>query len=416
MRSPSPWRLAAVVLALLVVLPACDSGTDEPTPAQDQIVGGVNFTRLFAPATAPEIAAVRTEWDNRALSVRNVTGVQVSATPATLPDGAKLYVVSHLITTGPGAGADARHYGFVRVPAGAENLPVVVVHHGGDRGVYAATPTSDPNADVLAVAALYPTLASTTVQVFPSYRSEPLGTQPFDAVLGGPYTSGGTPSPWDYDVDDAIMLLSAVLQRGEFASATNDGLVGALGFSRGANTALLHNIRDQRIRATTQYYGPTDFFSTPIQGLATGVLGGSPQFLSFPGAPFLLANVLQPLQGPGQTYNADADYARARLEVVRRSTSAFTSDMRSIQVHHHTADPVVPYPVSVSFDAAATTARPSRVYEFYSYSDPLPAGATYSQHNPRAMPASIGRTEQFLGQYIGARMARPVASQPVLAD
>lgn len=410
MRAFSSWRLAAVLLALAVALPACDSGTDEPV-VTDQIIGGVNFTRLFAPATAPEVAAVRADWAARQTMA---TGIQVSA-PATLPDGAKLYVVSHLITTGPGAGGDARHYGFVRVPAGAANLPVIVVHHGGDSGVYAATPNADPNADVLAVASVYPTLASTTVQVFPSYRSEPLGTQPFNAVLGGPYRSGGSPSPWDYDVDDAMMLLSAVLGRDEFAAATNDARVGALGYSRGANTALLHNVRDARIRATTEYYGPTDFFSTPIQTLGIGVLGGSPLFLAFPGAPFILATVLAPLQGPNQTYNADANYAAARLEVVRRSSSLFTAQMRNVQVHHHTADPVVPYPVSVSFDAAATAARPTGAYEFNTYSDALPAGATFSQHNPRAMPASLGRTEQFLGQYVGAG-ARPATARLVAAN
>ena len=85
--------------------------------------------------------------------------------------------------------------------------------------------------------------------------------------------------------------------------------------------------------------------------------------------------------------------------------------MRNVQVHHHTADPVVPYPVSVSFDAAATAARPTGAYEFNTYTDALPAGATFSAHNPRAMPASFGRTEQFLGQYVGAGAARLVATR-----
>ena len=76
--------------------------------------------------------------------------------------------------------------------------------------------------------------------------------------------------------------------------------------------------------------------------------------------------------------------------------------MRNVQVHHHTADPTVPYPVSVSFNAAALAAHPVGAYEFNTYSDALPAGATYSAHNPRAMPASLPRTEQFLAQYVTA--------------
>ena len=386
-------RFAAVPLLLVfaVVLPACDSAAEPPT-STDTIFVGVNFTRLFAPATDVEVQAVRADWAAR---TPTASGIQVTG-PAPAPDGSRLYVVSHEITTGPGA--SGRHYGFVRIPAGAVNAPVLVVHHGGDSGVFAAAP--DANAGVLAMAQAFPTLFSQTVQVFPTYRAELLGTQGFEAAFGPPVSSGGTPSPWDYDVDDAMALLSAVLARDEFSAATDDARIGALGFSRGANTALLQSARDPRIRAVTQYYAPSDFFSAGIQTLALGVLGGDPRARSFPGATYLYESVLQPLQGPNGTYNASADYARARLGVVRRSATLFTTSLRNVQVHHHQADPVVPYAVSASFDAAARARPVQGAYEFNTYTDALPAGATYSQHNPLAMPASLAATERWLGQYV----------------
>ena len=395
--------LAPFLLAFLLALalPACDSGGDEPPTRQDSVIAGLNFTRLFAPATPAEVADVRADWAAR---TPTAAAIEVRG-PAPAPDGSQIYVVSHALT---GPGAAGRHYGFVRVPAGASNFPVLVVHHGGDQGVFAGAPNA--NVGVLAVAQAFPGIASKTVQVFPSYRSEPLGTQGFEPVLGPPVVSGGTASPWDYDVDDAMALLSAVLARDEFAAATDAGRVGALGFSRGGNTALLHQIRDRRVRAVTEYYGPSDFYNVGAQQLALALLGGAgpttmQAAMGLPGAPYLYTSVLNPLRNADGSVNEGADYARARLEVARRSPSLFTSSLRNVQVHHHRRDGVVPVAFSEAFDVAAQTARPQGAYEFNLYGE---AGAgDPSVHNPAAMPESLGRTDAFLTQTLvnAGRMA-----------
>ena len=387
--------LFALLAAFTLALPACDSGgtTDGPPPG-NTIANGVDFTRLFGPASPAEIASIRADWAAR---TNTASGIQVSA-PATLPDGASVYIVSHDITTGPGA--SGRHYGFVRVPAGAINQPVIVVHHGGDSGVKL-------EGDVFGLSQAYPTLFSQTVQVFPSYRSEPLVTSTTIATsLGASQTSGGTASPWDYDVDDAMTLLSAVLGRDEFSGATDEARVGALGFSRGANTALLHQVRDPRIDAVTEYFGPTDFLNGTVQGLALVVLGAdSPTrqgAIQLPGARFLYENVLLPLQGPGGAYNGAADYDAARLAIIRRSASQFTSSLRNVQVHHHRRDGVVRFPFSVVFDAAAQSSRVQGGYEFNAYGDAPASDADLrtSFHSPTAMPESLPRTEQWLARYV----------------
>ena len=401
-RFTRPRRLAAVPLVLLLALalPACDSTTDPPV-STDFVASGVNFTRLFAPATPAETATIRADWAAR---TQPATGVTVSE-GALLPDGAMLYVVSHAITAGPGAAG--QHYGFVRVPAGAAGAPVIVVHHGGDTGVKADT-------DVVGLERVFPALFSETVQVFPSYRSEPLVTGPFAAVLGPTQTSGGTASPWDYDVDDAMTLLSAVLARDEFSAAVDAERIGALGFSRGGNTALLHTVRDARVDAVTDYFGPADFLNATVQGLALVVLGAdSPTrqgALQLPGATFLYTSVLLPLQGPNGAVNEGADYAGARLALIRRSASQFTSGLRNVQVHHHRRDGVVRFPFSQVLDAAVQASRPQGAYEFFAYGEPAASDADLSAsfHSPTAMPESLGRTEEFLARYVidapGARL------------
>ena len=388
-------RLAALLAALpiLLALAACDSAV-EPVP--DGVVAGLDVTRLFAPATAQETAAVRRDWAARQPAA---TSVEVGA-PALLPDGARLYVVSHALT---GPGATGRHAGFVRVPAGASGLPVLVVHHGGDGGVSATAP--DPNVGVTAMAQAFPALFAETVQVFPSYRAEPLRTDGL-AGLGPTVTSGGAPSPWDYDVDDAMALLSAVLARDEFAAAIDAERVGTLGFSRGANTALLQNARDGRVGATVAYYGPSDFFNAAAQQLAVALVSGDANAARLPGGAFLRDNVLAPLRTADGAYDPAADYDRARLEVVRRSASAFTADLNNVQIHHHLRDGVVPVPFSLAFDAAARERPVGGGYAFATYGEPAATLADLSPqvHTPRAMPESLGATEAWLAQYVtGAR-------------
>ncbi|MFN3597423.1 MAG: alpha/beta hydrolase family protein [Rubricoccaceae bacterium] len=407
----SPLLRPRLLLAFLALaLAACDSGG--PSTGNDQIAGGVNLTRLFAPASASEIQTVRGQWAARASATQGVTGTVVSQ--ATIGN-ATVYVVSHPVTTGPGA--PLTHYGLVRIPAGAVGRPVLVVHHGGDNGLDVAAQSA--NTGLVQMAAAFPDLFAQTVQVLPVYRSEELRTAGY-AALGGPYRAGGSASPWDYDVDDSMALLSAVLAL--FPAQTDAGRVGALGFSRGGNVALLHAIRDGRIGAVTNYYGPSDFYNQDIQNLGIGLLAGLPSALGLPGGRFLLENVLAPLRGPDGRYNPNADYDGARLEVVRRSASLFTADLPPTQVHHHRRDPVVPFGVSAAFDARAQRSRPRGAYEFNAYGEAPTSNADLQPifHAPEGFPQSLAATQAFMqARLIGppTLAARPPATRrtPALA-
>ena len=395
---------APLLLALLLAFTGtgCDSSEPEPGTEPGTIVAGVSLTRLFAPATTAEISQVEADWEARS---PEASGAEVVASGAF--GGATVYVVSHTMASGPGA--PLTHYGLVRVPDGIEDdAPVLVVHHGGDNGFSIATNggATSSNTSVEAMAQVFPSLFSQTVQVIPTYRAETMVAGV--AGLDADYASGGSASPWDYDVDDSIALLSAALDL--FDDETDEESIGALGYSRGANVALLHQIRDDRIDAVTEYYGPTDFYNSVIQSLALGVLLGDTGALSLPGALYLRDEVLTPLQGAGGVYNPDADYATARLEIVRRSASLFKEDLENLQIHHHENDGVVSYPVSVAFDAQPGTVGGD--YEFNTYNNPVDP---FLAHSPEGMPSSQVPTEQWLADYLGFEVG-PSVLEPALAE
>ena len=398
---PLPFRsrlgLLPALLALALVLPACDS-TDvvEPPPEPvGPVFGGVDFGQLFATPTAEEVAAIEADW-----AARNTTSAGARVVAQAEAGGATLYVVEHetVVANGP----NVTHYGVVRVPDGADDAPVLVVHHGGDDGLSVAATTA--NTGVLNFAAVFAPIADGTVQVFPVYRSETISTTALPA-LGGPYTATGDASPWDYDVDDSVALLTAALEL--FGDETDADRVAAIGFSRGANVAVLQGVRDDRIDAVVDYYGPTDFYNEGARQLATALLlpASSPQnqqVLGLPGAQFLLDEVLDPLRTDDDTYDPDADYGPARLAVARRSPGLFADRLPDLQIHHHYRDFVVPFTFSAAFEERVGGAAGGSL-ELFPYGTPPTAPLTLADavfHAPEVTPemrASVPVVLAFLG-------------------
>ena len=356
------------------------------------VVGGVDFGRLFAEPTDAQVAAVEADWaarDTRSSGARIVgEGEQ---------NGVTYYVVEHqtVVADGP----TVTHYGVVRVPEGADDAPVLVVHHGGDDGVSIAAVSS--NTGVGNFAAVFRPVASETVQVFPVYRSETIDTSALPE-LGGPYTATGDPSPWDYDVDDAIALLDATLEL--FDDETDADRVATVGLSRGANVAVLHGIRDDRVDAVVDYYGPTDFYNDGARQLAIAILGPEDsgsyrQAIQLPGAAYLLDEVLAPLRGADGAFDGTADYDRAQTEIVRRSPGFFADRLPSTQVHHHYRDGVVPFVFSTAFAERVGGAADS--FELFLYGTPPTSqdDLSFAFHAPegsRDMLTSVPRVLAFL--------------------
>ena len=169
--------------------------------------------------------------------------------------------------------------------------------------------------------------------------------------------------------------------------------------SRGGNTAALHAIRDSRIDALVDYYGPTDFFNESAQGLATLLLGGDPIARGLPGAQFVFDTILTPLRNADGSANPNADYAAARIEVARRSAALFEGDLPDTQVHHHFRDGTVTVGFSQAFIAAAEGGGGGS-FESFLYGTPIQSqadlnGAVHRPNGPE-ISASIPVVQAFL--------------------
>jgi dipeptidyl aminopeptidase/acylaminoacyl peptidase len=248
----------------------------------------------------------------------------------------------------------------------ATRLPLLVYLHGGDTGVALE--------ELLFLVGNAGYDAADAVWVVPSFRSESLrvGTMTWN--------SGGEPSPWDRDVDDALALIDVALEHVPVADA---GRIGAIGQSRGGGVALLMSARESRVRATVEFFGPTDFFGTFVQEVAEEALRG--QLRPLPGLSHLNAVWLQPLRLGQVTYE------ETRLALLRRSPAWFAPRLGPVQLHHGTADAIVHVSQAESLmDAMARIGRGPPDFEAFLYPG---VGHTYL-----TMTAAAGRVATFLGR------------------
>jgi len=353
-RLPAATR-QAINLLTLVVATACSDSTG-PGDLPDE---GVDLNLVFAPPTAAEKGSILADWAGRQPSAQGVEEL----TQAVLPLGSQglgVRIVSHRV-------GDVTHVGAIFTPMGAApaSLPVLVYSHGGDGG-------EDLDLTLVLLPLLLGEDIDNFVFVVPSFRSEPL------LFNGVSYRSDGNPSPWDWDVDDALALLDVAIST---TPEANSDRIGALGISRGADVAMLMAIRDPRIDAVVEFFGPTDFFGPFVQEVVEDALEGTVRDL--PGVDFLNQAFIQPLK-EGETTIADV-----RLELLRRSPVYFADRLPDLQIHHGTSDTVVPVGEGERLiEVMLELGRGLPEFESYIYQ-----GGT---HNPIFLPGSVPRTQDFL--------------------
>ena len=265
---------------------------------------------LFAPASEAEIDTISADWATRDFSAAGVR-VELSEDLSLAGSPTNLRIISHVV-------AGARHYGAIVVPDGAseESLHVVAYLHGGDGGVSVA--------DLQFVGTALGQLKDSFVYVVPSYRSEPLRHG------GRTWVSEGPSSHWDYDVDDAMALVSVAF---ETTPEAEPGSYSIIGGSRGAGVALLAGARDERVERLVAFFGPTDFFDDWVREIVREAALRMPR--SLPGMAHLDSTIVQPF------IRGESTHAESRLELVRRSPVLYAADLPSVQLHHGTLDLVV---------------------------------------------------------------------------
>ncbi len=327
-------------------------------------------TVFIAPSDA-EIGAVRADWASRDVSATDAI-VVLEELMDLAGSVARLRVVSHTVT-------GVRHYGAIIVPDGAAkgSLPILAYLHGGDGGVS----TGDLQVAAFALGELRDSFA----YVIPSFRGEPLVHG--DSV----WVSEGPPSPWDYDVDDALALLNVAI---EITPEARPDSINLLGGSRGGGVALLAGVRDVRIARIVSFFGPTYFFDDWVREIVREAALRMPRAL--PGVAHLDSTLVQPyIRG---------EYSRgdARLDLVRRSSTLFAEDLPSVQLHHGDIDQTVAVSQAEALIAAMEAlGRGEPDFEAYIYEG--------GGHDFLDLRAAIPRAVAFLARALGPREQQAVS-------
>lgn len=365
MKAMSVLARFSSLLLLILFLVGCEvSNSVEPVDDGLGVVGGVDLTEVFAEPTDAEIQSVLLEWSARNPVANNVTVIQQEAVTLSNNVSATLSIVSHDVD-------GTLHYGAVIAPDGlvAGSAPVLVYAHGGDGGV-------SVDGEALLLLSLFPDLAPNFVHVVPSFRDEPL------RYAGQTWQSEGPASPWDRDVDDAFALIDVATT---VAPAADPSRVAVLGMSRGAGVGMLMAARSESVRQVLGFFGPTDFFGPFVQEVTTEILEGNPRQL--PGLDFLSDEFVMPYQ------DGTVSLETLRNELVRRSPVLFIDRIGKLQIHHGTADTVVPVSQAQRMiEVMQAAGRTSDTFEAFLYEG--------GEHNPFTLEGSLPRGSAFMSQML----------------
>jgi dipeptidyl aminopeptidase/acylaminoacyl peptidase len=349
---------------LLILISGCELSSSVEPVDQERIVGGVNLTELFAEPQPAEIQAILTDWSTRNPLAANVVVEHQAQVNLSGQGTAQLFIVSHDVD-------GIKHYGGVVVPDGLApgSAPVMVYAHGGDGGV-------SVDGEFLLLVGLFPDLATKFVFVIPSFRDEPL------AFGGQSWQSEGPASPWDRDVDDTLALIDVAAG---LTPAADPSRIAVLGMSRGAGVGMLMAAREPAVKRVLAFFGPTDFFGPFVQEVATEILEGNPRQL--PGLDYLSEEWVMPYQAGAVSLE------EIRSQLVRRSPVLFLDRIANLQIHHGTADTIVPVSQAQRMiDAMAAAGRGADTFSSFLY----PGG----QHNPFTLEGSLQRGSAYIASML----------------
>ncbi len=321
---------------------------------------GQDLQVLFDEPTTEEKAMVLQDWGNR-----NTTPTDYSVHRTAEAEGFTLSRVSYILD-------DLQLFGVVRYPRHFDesgSFPVLVLLHGGFSGFWYDFPLSfDDN---------YPSgcIADSFLVVCPTFRGEGLA----GGELLGNAVSDGETSYWDYDCDDAMAMLTAVLEN---IPAADGGRVVALGQSRGGNVAYHMAIRDSRIRKAAVLFPPSQFREPSVQQEVQDHVDGV-QDVTNPLPEKVIEEIVTPYLA-GQT-----TLAQARTHLTAWSAKNFVTASLKLQVHHGDADDIVPILHSVLVDEEMQDQGATfPEYQFFTY----PGG----NHIPSSLAGYELKVEDFL--------------------
>ena len=341
------------LLGVWLIVTGC--GSDSGTRPQNGL-DRKDLSDLFAPVTDAERLAVLADWASRDVAARDVRVVRRDTISVGI-DTLEVRILSHVVQ-------GDLHYGAVVVPfvASTTPRPVLAYTHFSDVGV-------GVESTLFALGAVAGLRGSQFVLVIPSYRGKTLsyGSQS--------WTSEGTVSLWDGEVDDALALIHAAWEQPGVAA----GDAATFGFSAGGMIALLTAIREPDIVRVVDFFGPTNFFGPWAQDLLQRILDDQAPDLS--SIPELQASVVDPFE------RGELSLSDMRLELLRRSALHFADRLPAVLAHHGLADDVVDVGETRILEEAVRSAGGSIEAFYYEGSG----------HSPFGLDGSLARTAAFLG-------------------
>ena len=143
--------------------------------------------------------------------------------------------------------------------------------------------------------------------------------------------------------------------------------------------------RSESVQQVLGFFGPTDFYGPFVQEVVTEILEGSPRQL--PGLDFLSDTYLLPYQA------GTVSLETVRFELTKRSAVLFADRLAKIQIHHGSADTVVPVSQAQRMiDVMQGLGRTSDQFEAFLYEG--------GEHNPFSLEGSLPRGSAFMTQML----------------
>jgi dienelactone hydrolase len=348
--STHPYLLLAV--AVLGEQPATLNGVQL---GDRWIINTVDMSLLTAPVMRFETAQLEADWATR----NPVESGYEQITERIESDGTRRIVVAHMVD-------GRRHIGGIVIPPAEdfELLPVMVMCHPGAVSVNLSGRTwlqglcSD--ADV----------CERFLLVVPSFRGERLTLEGL-----GSWTSGGHPSVFDRDADDAIALLDCVLNH--FSNADRRCIL-ASGYSRGGQVAMRIAQRDSRIMGVIDFCGMADEWTVNGQGYMQEFIAGrypEPETWDW-----YYHSLWEYEHGIATVWQTRVSFLRSCI--------VYQADrLPKLQIHHGAEDPTVPIHEADRLVAVLETI-PEADYEYCRY--------PFGGHAIQTMTGAGERVEAFI--------------------
>ena len=369
-----------LLFVLALALAACDGSGPQPDPpppppASDEIVGGVNLTRLFASPSRDERSAVRDTWAAREAQRPERYAYAEVARGAGAGEATLVVFEGRLLLE---TGQTVVHHAVARLPSrpagDARPLPVLFLSPRERETSDAAFFTTNDT----------PRLRDDVVQILVGWRGGSI------RVLNQTFSAPVPELPYDADADDALAAQEALALSPDLPFTVDFERSAWAGRGRGGTVALLAVARSGRPSAVLTWAAPTSLFLSSVRADVRRALRttSTPRF---PGLGSVYRDHIFPIRADS------ARLASARRELLLRSPLYFSDTLPPTLLVHSQLDSVVPFEQAAELSARLSDPEPFGIglYTFPEPQEPPSHDATFTAES------ALRTADGFLAFHLG---------------